>query len=174
MFHAGEYVVDGFSGICKVEEMKELCMPGGVKARKYYALIPLQSDGSVVYSPVESDKAAIRRVMTAEEAESLIDSIPDIEPLEITNDKYREEQYKSAMKTCDSREWIRIIKTLWLRGKERSRKGKQSTSVDSRYLKAAEDYLYTELSVALGKEKESMEAYITNRIRTMEQESCAE
>lgn len=166
MFQSGEYVVYGFSGICQIKKTMELCMPGSDHAGTYYAMVPLQNDDSIVYTPVDSKKSMIRRIMTAEEAKRLITLIPDIEPFDIENDKYREEKYKEVMKTCDPKEWIRIIKTLWMRNKIRSRAGKPSTSMDTRYLKAAKDYLYTELSVALDKDMETIENFITDCLDT--------
>ncbi len=98
-------------------------------------------------------------------AERLIQEIPTIEELWITNDKMREERYKEAMMTGDPVEWVKIIKTLYLRGKDRERQGKKITATDERYLKQAEESLYGEMGFALGKEKEEMETYIANQIR---------
>ena len=103
-------------------------------------------------------------MLTSEEANQLIDEIPEIEQLWVTNDKLREEQYKQAVKGCDCRQWIRIIKTLYLRKQERLAQGKKVTTIDEHYLKLAENQLYGELSVALGKKKTEMADFITQRI----------
>ena len=159
MFNPGEYVVCGYSGVCKVEEITSKDVPGSTEKREYYALLPVQSSASRVFTPVDG-KRTLRAVMTAEEAENLILEIPHIEPLTVINDKHREEQYKEAMRSCDYREWIRVIKTLQLRQIERAKRGKQSTAVDNRYRKTAEEYLYTELAIALSKNIEEIEDYI--------------
>ena len=105
--------------------------------------------------------------MTKEEAEELIDSIPEIDELWVSNDKLREEKYKETMKSCECRDWIKIIKTLYLRKQERIAQGKKTTAMDDRYLRLAEENLYSELSLALGIPKDGMEEYITKRMTAM-------
>jgi CarD family transcriptional regulator len=78
------------------------------------------------------------------------------------------------MKTCDCGEWIRIIKTLYLRRVERTARGKKITSVDERYLKMAEDYLYSELELVLGIPKNRVEQYIGDRIAEMRELELAQ
>ena len=85
------------------------------------------------------------------------------------NEKLREAQYKECMKSCDCKEWIKIIKTLYLRKRARSAQGKRITSTDEKYLRMAEDYLYTELEIPLGIPKARMEAYIGERVRRREE-----
>ena len=106
----------------------------------------------------------MRAVLTKEEADILIDNIRDIEELWVGNDKLREEKYKETMRSCECRDWIRIIKTLYLRKQERIAQGKKTTAMDEKYLRMAEDNLYSELSVALGVPKEQMEEHIANRM----------
>ena len=164
MFEIGEYIVYGHNGICKVEDITYLDMSGADKDRLYYVLLPVNTKGGKLYSPVDSNKIKTRKMLTSEEANQLIDEIPEIEQLWVTNDKLREEQYKQAVKGCDCRQWIRIIKTLYLRKQERLAQGKKVTTIDEHYLKLAENQLYGELSVALGKKKTEMAAFITQRI----------
>ena len=106
----------------------------------------------------------MRRVMTKKNAEDLIREIPDIATLDIQDDKLREEKYKECLRSCESREMIRIIKTIYIRKKERFAKGKKVTATDERYLKQAEENLYSELSMLLGIPKNEMEDYITARL----------
>ena len=72
------------------------------------------------------------------------------------------------MRSCYCREWIKIIKTLYLRKAERSARGKKITSTDEKYLRMAEDYLYTELEIPLEVSRENMEEYISGRIEHMQ------
>nr|MBP3598560.1 CarD family transcriptional regulator [Eubacterium sp.] len=164
-YEIGEYVVYGNNGICQVQDIANPGFSGVDKEKMYYVLEPLNTKGSRIYSPVDNSKVMMRSVMDEEQAEKLIEEIPLIEELWITNDKMREERYKEAMVTGEPVEWVKIIKTLYLRGKDRERQGKKITATDERYLKQAEDSLYGELGFALGKEKAEMESYITDRIR---------
>lgn len=166
MFQVGDYIVCGRNGVCKVEDITHIQnMTGADKKKLYYVLRPIGSAGGTVYSPVENQKVIMRSVISKEAADQLICEIPDIEELWISNERMREEKYKEAMKTCDYRQWIRIIKTLYLRRKKRIAEGKKITSVDERYLRMAEDSLYSELAIALDMKKGEVESYICNKIR---------
>lgn len=168
MFEKNEYVVYGTSGVCRIEDITAMSMDGVSKDRLFYVLTPSSQKGGKIFTPVDSQKTLMRRILTREEATRLIDEIPDIEELWITNDKLREGTYKECMKSCDCREWIKIIKTLYLRKEARSAQGKKITSTDEKYLRMAEDYLYSELEIPLEVPRENMEEYITERIEQMQ------
>lgn len=164
MYKIGEYVVYGQNGICRIQDIANPGFSGVDEKKMYYLMEPLNAKGSKIYSPVGSKKVRIRRIMNEEEAEQFIECIPMVETLWIGNEKMREERYKAAMYTCEPIEWLKIIKTLYLRAKDRISQGKKITATDERYLKMAEESLYSELAFALGKNKEDMEDYITQRI----------
>lgn len=164
MFEVGEYIVYGCKGVCQVEEITHIDIPGSNKDRLYYVLAPLEDRNGKIYAPTDNAKVTMRKVITKQEAEQLIEEMPQIEELWVANEKQREFQYKEALKTCDYRAWISIIKTLYFRKKERIAQGKKITSLDERYLKAAENELYGELSLTLGVSKSEMEDYICKRL----------
>lgn len=164
MFNKGEFIVYGTSGVCKVEDITKIQMKGVRSDRLYYVLSPSSQKGGRIFTPVDNEKTPMRRILNKDEAASLIEEIPGIEGLWITNEKLREEKYKECMKSCDCREWIRIIKTLYMRKQERTAQGKKITATDEKYLKMAEDYLYTELEIPLEIPKAQMEQYITDRL----------
>lgn len=166
MFQIGEYVVHGSNGICEVNDITHLDIPGSDRNREYYLLIPVGEKGGKIYSPVESgSKVQTRRVITRKEADALINEIPEIEAAWIENDKIREVVYKEALKSCDLRELVKIIKNMYLRREERISKGKKTTVLDDRYFKLAEDKLYSELSFVTGEDREQIEEKIQERAK---------
>lgn len=167
MYEIGDYIVYGRNGVCKVEEIGPLKLSGTDRDKIYYTLQPVYSKSSTVYTPVDNDKIIMRRVLTEEEAQQLIDEIPSIELLWIENDKIREQKYKETINKYDCREWVRVIKTLYVRRQERISEKKPITNTDEKYLQAAEDYLYGELSIPLGIPKENMEEFISARLETV-------
>lgn len=164
MFEKGEYIVYGQNGICEVEDITHLDLGDVDEKKLFYVLLPMGAKGSKIYSPVDNAKVVIRRIISKEEAWDLLDEIEHMEELWIVNDKLREKQYKEAMQSCDYREWIRIIKTLYLRKCERTAVGKKITATDEKYLKLAENNLYGELALALEKDKSEMESFIIEYI----------
>lgn len=168
MFQKGEYVVYGSNGICEIEDIANPGFSGVDENRLYYVLEPVDGSGGRIYSPVDNKKLKIRRVMSAEEAEQFIEGIPLVGTLWVENEKKREESYKLALLTEQPEEWVKIIKTLYLRSVDRMKQGKKITTTDEKYLRVARERLYSELGFALGKEKEGMETYIKERIEHLE------
>ena len=168
MFEKGGYIVYGTTGVCEVEDITSLDMKGVAGNRLYYVLAPCFQKGNRIFTPVDNAKVPIRAVMSREEATVLIDKIPEIEELWDTDDKQREKHYKEAIRSCDPQEWIRIIKTSYLRQEERRAQGKKATTVDERYFRSAEEHLYSELAVALDMPKEKVKEYIQERMQIVE------
>ena len=74
----------------------------------------------------------------------------------VENERERESCYKEILRSCNCRELIRILKTLYLRKQSRIENGKKITAVDERYFHLAEEQLYGELSFVLGKTKDEI------------------
>ncbi len=163
MFRVGDLVQYGNSGVCQVQEIVSEGI-SSVKDKLFYLLIPLGSKGSKIYTPVDNEKVVMRKIMTPDEIDSLVSRIADIPELGIPDERSREQQYKQAIHSGSCEEWIKIIKTLYLRKKKRAAQGKKITSTDERYMKSAEDRLYGEFSAALGKDREDVKSYISQRI----------
>ncbi|MCI9488217.1 MAG: CarD family transcriptional regulator [Lachnospiraceae bacterium] len=166
MFQVGEMIICDHNGVCRVLDVTE--MPELQKGVLYYELEPVYSKGSRIYVPVNSRKLVMRRVSTAEEVEALLDEIPHIETIWIANEKKREEQYREVARRYDCREWVKIIKTVHMRKKNRSLEGKKITYIDEKYMKLAEENLYGEISIPLKIERSRVEAYIKDWIGNKE------
>ena len=108
MFEKGEYVVYGSKGVCRIQDISHVDIPGVDQQRLYYIMHPVQNSEQTVYLPTDSTKAVIRRVMTKEEANRLIHEIPSIVNLEVPNEKQREASYKQALHGCSGRARISI------------------------------------------------------------------
>lgn len=164
MFEVGDYVVHGNNGVCRVEEIQEM-VGMGTQKRTYYILVPIYSTGSKLFVPTDSNKVVMRSVMTKKEAEKLLEDWDKIETLWIENDKKREEVYKEALRSCDSRQWVRLIKTSYQRNQARIKIGKKATTSDERYLHMAEDNLFGELAIPFEMTKGEAEDFFVSRIR---------
>lgn len=162
MFEVGDNIIHGGSGACRVENIGAINT--GVKGRIYYTLVPYYIKGSSVYTPVDSDKVFMRPVMTKEEVMDLINDIKDIETLWVKDEKKREEIYKNAIRSCDARELVKIIKTIYLRRKIRIAEGKKLTYSDEKYYRIAEDNLYGEVAVALSMTKDEAKEFVENKV----------
>lgn len=134
MFKEGEYIIYGNTGVCKVEEITKMAAPRTKIDRLYYVLEPVYDKGCRLFTPVDNRKVKMRPVLTKQEADELIEKLKEIDVLWVKDEKNREQMYKEAIHTCDCEEWVRIIKTLYLRKKSRLAEGKKVTSSDAKYL----------------------------------------
>ena len=115
MFQVNDLIVYGNHGVCKVENVGTLSISMADKQKQYYTLRPVYQHESVIYAPVDNNKTIMRFVLSKEEVEDLIQDIPNIESAWIGNEREREVQYRAALQTCDCRELVKIIKTLYHR-----------------------------------------------------------
>lgn len=167
MYEIGDYIIYGNHGVCRVEDIGSLDISGIDKNIECYTLQPVFSKSSTLYTPVDNDKVSMRKVITNDEALELIERIPETDLLWIENDKQREEAYKQALRERDCTDWVKIIKTLYVRKQERLSQGKKLTFTDEKYLTIAQDLLYGELSIAMDMDKEKVEEIIMDRLEQM-------
>ena len=107
----------------------------------------------------------MRPVMTDSEARTLLKEADDLEELSVPDEKHREETYRNAIKTCDCREWLKMIKTLHERMEERIARGRKVPANDEKYFHLAEDNLFGELAVALSMERDKVSEYFANSMK---------
>lgn len=151
MYQKGDYVVYGTKGVCLVEDVAAISWGADCISaeRLCYKLTPQFVKGSTIYAPVGSEKTVIRAVMSGEEAKAVLERAKQLETLWVNDEKEREKSYRSALLSGSSTEWSRIIKTLYLRKRERQKSGKRMTCIDERYLHIAESILFGEMSLPL-------------------------
>lgn len=164
MFQIDEYVVHPTGGICLINKIAPLDMPGADKNRNYYFMVPLKDSTGRVFVPVDTGDAVIRKVMTNEEASCLIDDMPNIKELIVENEKIRETRYKETIKGLDCRELVRLIKSLYARKEKRLSEGKKNTATDEKYFKIAEENLVSEIAFALHRDRKEIFDLIGQRV----------
>ena len=127
----------------------------------YYNLEPINDNSLKLDVPVNNKY--IRNIISREELDNIIDNIPNIDVIKCS-DKYIENDYKSLMHSGRHEDLIKIIKTTYLRNKERIDNKKKVTDKDIMYFKKAEEYLYTEVSIVLGVSYEEAKMYVIDKV----------
>ncbi len=168
MYQINDLVVFGNNGVCRIESIGVPNITGIEKEKQYYTLVPIYSKGSVIYTPVDNSRVSMRKIITIEEAQELMDNIPSIPTLKTENEKYVDVIYKSAMSSQNCEALIQIIKTVYIKQQIKVREGKKLAQVEERYMKQAEDLLYSELAIVLDMPKEEMKTYIEHRTLQLE------
>ena len=165
MFKVNDYIVYGNAGVCRVDTIGPMDFGQG-SSKDYYTLCPVYQRGSQVFTPVDNEKVVMRPLMSDEECRDLISRIDEIELLEITDEKKREDTYKEAIRTCDADAWVSVIKTLYDRTQNRIHQGKKATSSDEKYMHIAKENLYGELAFSLKITKEKVEEVVMGHLRS--------
>lgn len=160
MFAAGELVVYGGEGVCRVEKIGPSAVPGADKTRLYYTLLPLYRTGQVL-TPVDT-RVLMRPILSREEAQALVEQLAELEPEASLSGGPRvlKEHYQAVVTSYDCIAMARMIRTVVLRRRQALSHGKKPSQMDERYLKRAEDQLYGELGAALELPREEMADYI--------------
>lgn len=156
----GEYVVYR-KDVCKIVERKEKYANG----KDYYRLIPIDDDTLHVDIPIE-ENTYLRELISKEEVEKIIKEIPKIEVISC-DDKQLENEYKTLLNSNDLKDYVRIIKTAYLRNKEREKNKKKQSDKDHYYFELAEKYLYNEFSIVLNKTYEETKEYVINEVEAL-------
>lgn len=160
MFAAGELVVYGGEGVCRVEKVGPSGVPGADKSKLYYTLLPLYRTGQVL-TPVDT-RVLMRPVLDRQTARTLVEQMAA--PLEReslpSNIRMLKDYYQAVVTSYDCEKMARLIRTLSHRRRYALDHGKKPSQMDERYFKRAEDQLYGELGAALELPRNEVAAYI--------------
>lgn len=156
-YKTDDYVVHG-RDICKVIEI----LPKYRLDKDYYKLQSLDDETLVTYSPVERQDKMLRSVISADEAELLIDRLRDIEVVEV-DARTVESMYNSLAESGNHEDIIKLIKTTYRRCSDKLEKGQAKPEKDKMYFRMAEKMLYSEFAVALGRSYADTKQYVIER-----------
>jgi CarD family transcriptional regulator len=163
MFKVHDYVMYGAMGVCQVE-----AIVNGDRSNdqsKYYILHPVDSSNLTIKTPVNNPKVIMRPLHTKEEVLSLIATIPEQEPLTIKDKKERSESFKAVLRSGNSKELIKVIKTLHLEKKAKSAVNKKLLKSDEEIMNSAEKQLHEEFAIALNISPDEVSPFINNYIK---------
>ena len=155
-YEIGDLVSKPVTGICKIEDILYLNPQDEKNNKLYYLMKPIEDEKEKIYVPVSNADSRLRLCMTKKMAWSLIKRIPEIPTAWVNNEKMREQNYKEAVKANEPEALVSIIKMIYQRNQKRLAQGKKCTATDARYFQTAENLLYMELGVALGKPKQEI------------------
>jgi CarD family transcriptional regulator len=157
MFNIGEILIYR-NDLCEVVDIKHR----GKEMGDYYVIIPLQDKSLKIEIPIANDNNNIRKLMTKEEIEKLINDIPNIPQVECEDKRFIENKYKELMSNKNPIDLIRIIKTTYINNKKII--DSKIAIKNSNYFSLAEKYLYQEIAIVLNMEYEDVKAYVISAL----------
>ena len=111
MYNVGDYVIY-LKDVCQVETIKEKYM----NDTDYYILVPINDNSLKLSIPVNNP--SIRSLISLDEGKRIIDSINSLDIITI-DDKLIENEYKRLLSEGSHEDLLKIIKTTYLRNKNR-------------------------------------------------------
>ncbi len=159
MHKEGEVIVYK-KDVCLIKEIKK----NYYKNIDYYILEPI-NDKSLKIS-IPTNNKLIRNLITKDKIKEIISKIPSVEIID-NNDKLLETKYKELLKSDNHLDLIKIIKTTYLRNKERLDNNKKIGEKDYNYFNLAEKYLYTEFSIVLNMTYQETKEYIKKMVESI-------
>lgn len=143
MKNIGDYVV----------YKRDVCIINGIYINEFnnlkcYELHPIDDDSLKISIPITN--TLIRDCLSKKEAINLISNIKDVNIIDIP-DKQLENQYKKLLSSNKIEDLIPIIKTSYIKNKDRTDSNKKVSEKDKYYFDLAEKLLYNELSISLNK-----------------------
>ena len=166
MFQPGDLLIYGTTGVCRVLALDHPNHgTAAERSRLYYQLKPLYQGGTI-YTPVDNDKVVMRRVISREEAEDLIDAIPTLEPTacRAATTQALAQHYQSSLRQHSCRSLMELTLSIHAKRRQAEAQNRRLGMIDERYLKQAEQLLFGELSVALDIPYDQVQPYIVSRL----------
>lgn len=113
-----------------------------------------------VVNKQDTNKDFIREISTKEELEELIERIPYIQTIQAPNTKARKELYDLSMKKYEDVEWVKVVKSVYLRMEDR-----RYDDFEPGYMEKAKQFLYGEIAVCFQIPFDEAEDFVKDNIK---------
>ena len=164
MFEIGEKIVDKSGKVCEVLNIEEADY--GIGTKKYYVLTPcFSSNPSLrIHIPVDQE-SRLRKIMTKNDVNDLINRLPEIETIWFINPKVRNTKFREIYTTGNPIEIFRLIKSFKHKKKEFLSENKNLSFSDEAFLNEIKTNIYHEIALALDIDFEKVESYIYEHLK---------
>ncbi len=160
-YAVGENVIYKGSEICCIEDISVKSFDG-VNETEYYTLSPLGQNGAKYYLPVAVAEDKLRRPLTPDEVNRVIDGMKTALPLELEN--HRKDRFAGMLNSNDYSQLISLMRTLYLEREQRMNAGKKLPAADEKALKTAQAIIEKEFAFVLDIPESEVDSYIRNRL----------
>lgn len=166
MFNKEDIVVNKKGQVCKIVDVL-YDYDVGLGKNNYYVLMPCfvkNNDKLKLYIPVDRSDNVLRSALSKEQIISLIDQIPSIKEIRITNPKLRKNKFRELYDTGNPIEIFRLIKSFEKKKRDLVKENKFLSFTDENFLKEIKTNIYNELSIGLNINVSEVEEFIRNRL----------
>ena len=152
MFKVGDCVRYAQSGVCRIEEIRLMNLGG--EEREYFVLAPLFRSGTVVYVPCGNQELVSRMLplLTPEQVHEVLEAVIEKEPEWNRDFRSRSDGAKKALISGDRTDALFLIKNIYAHKSALVGEGKYVHTTDDYFLRDAEELIFYEFSLVLGKQ----------------------
>lgn len=165
MFKREDIVVNKKGQVCKVIDILDN-YDVGLGKNTYYVLVPFfnEKNDSIKYYIPADNKGIIRSALSKSEIIDLIDRLPQIKEIWITNPKIRKTKFRELYDSGNPVEIFRLIKSFEKKKKELEKENKFLSFTDESFLREIKTNIYNEFSVGLNITSNDVENFILERL----------
>ena len=164
MFEVNDYITYGMTGVCQVIDITKERFIDNLQ-KEYYVLKYLYSNDTIIKIPTDNEKVPMRKLLSKGELTTLIDKMPNSETIWIDDDKKRNEEFKSILKTGELENLVKLIRSIYLDKEYKKSIGKKTYKIDDDIMDIAERLLNEEFATILNISPNEVTSYILNHIQ---------
>lgn len=164
MYKIGEWIFYGNFGACRIEDIRAVDSKDADKSRLHYILQP-SNQTCMIFTPIDSTKNPMRRIISKDEAKRLIDTIPALhtEVYECQDWRQLTEYYSALIKSCECAQLLKLTVSIQQKKEQKCK----LNATDEKYLRMGETLLLGELSAALDIPQSDVSMYIKARVQAL-------
>ena len=163
MFKVNDYIMYGLTGVCQVVDITKESFIDNLQ-KEYYVLKYIYDNDTIIKIPTDNEKISMRKLLSKEDMSTLINSIPNSETIWIDNDRKRNEEFKSILKTGDIENLVKLIRSIYLDKEYKQSIGKKLYKVDDEIMQTAERLLNEEFATILNISPDKVATYISTHV----------
>ena len=165
MYQVGEKVVYGIHGVCMVVDQEERMLDR--KRATYLVLEPVGQDGSRYLVPTHNAAAMakLRRMLSKEELEKMLDSREVHEDSWIRDENQRKQTYRELISSGDRVRLMQMVRTLYRHRAAQNAVGRKCHLCDENFLRDAEKLLTGEISMVMELDTDAAKQYIRSKLK---------
>ncbi len=165
MYQAGEWVVYGVHGVCRVAGIEKQLV--GRKRTPYLVLEPLAQSESRFYLPVESETAMgkLQSVLTREALTDLLTSQEIRRSEWIQEENQRKLYYRELIHSGNRTDLLKMVCALYCYRAQLQETGKKFHQCDENFLRDAEKLLASEIALVMELTPDEARDYLREQLK---------
>lgn len=165
-FEKSSYIVYDNAGVCLIEDIATKKFEYWDNERLCYILRPIGNQSSMVYVPVDNEKLTkkMRRIMSKEEIDAILDNARTKCIIWIDDRRRRTEQFKEILSAKNQQDMLLLASCIYTKKQELASVGKKLGTSDEMILKETERFVNEEFAFSLKLSPGQVAEYIQKRL----------